>query len=145
MIGWITHTFNPLQPNISIHILHTVLCTLTMVLTKRISLTIKSFFSWGSFPLFSWYWCMIQWWYCKENFKLPFVCSLVTGTSDLVRILVIHCAMPRVPRFVFRFHVAMHPFSNRSRVTSKCSLSSTTRAYPPFWFVVGIFRDLEVC
>ena len=36
--------------------------------------------------------------------------------------------MPRVPRFVFRFHVAMHPFSNRSRVTSKCSLSST-RSY----------------
>ena len=37
---------NPLQPNISIHILYTVLCTLTKVLTGRICLTIKSFFSW---------------------------------------------------------------------------------------------------
>ena len=36
---------NPLLPNISIHILHTVLCTFTKVLTRRICLTIKSFFS----------------------------------------------------------------------------------------------------
>ena len=38
--------FNPLQPNISIHFLHNVLCTFPMVLTKRICLTIKSVFSW---------------------------------------------------------------------------------------------------
>ena len=36
---------NPLHLNISIHILHTVLCTLTNVLIRRIWLTIKSFFS----------------------------------------------------------------------------------------------------
>ena len=34
--------FNPFHPNISIHILHTVLCTFTKVLT------IKSFLSWWS-------------------------------------------------------------------------------------------------
>ena len=38
--------FNPLHLNISIYILHTVLCTLTKVLTWRICLTIKSFVSW---------------------------------------------------------------------------------------------------
>ena len=47
--------FNPLHPNISIHILHTVLYTFNKVLTRRICLTIKSFFSWWSFSLFSWY------------------------------------------------------------------------------------------
>ena len=36
--------FNSLHPNISIHILHTVLCTFTKVLTRRICLTIKHFF-----------------------------------------------------------------------------------------------------
>ena len=35
---------NPLHPNISIFILHTVLCTFTMVLTRRICRTIESFF-----------------------------------------------------------------------------------------------------
>ena len=37
---------NPLHLNISIYILHTVLCKLTKVLTWRICLTIKSFVSW---------------------------------------------------------------------------------------------------
>ena len=37
---------SPLHPNISMHILHTVLCTFTKVLTRRICLTIKSVFSW---------------------------------------------------------------------------------------------------
>ena len=36
-------SFNPLHPNISIHILHTLLCTIPLVLTGRICLTIKSF------------------------------------------------------------------------------------------------------
>ena len=40
--------FNPFHPNISIHILHTALCTFTKVLTRRIYLTIKSFLSWCS-------------------------------------------------------------------------------------------------
>ena len=44
---------NPLHPNIGIHILHSVLYTLPKLLTRRIFLTIKSFFSWRSFPLFS--------------------------------------------------------------------------------------------
>ena len=34
---------NPLHPNISINILHTVLCTFSKVLKRRICLTIKSF------------------------------------------------------------------------------------------------------
>ena len=41
---------NPLQPNISAYILHTVLFTFPKVLTRRICLTIKSLFSWWSFP-----------------------------------------------------------------------------------------------
>ena len=40
------YVINPLQPNISMHILHTVLYTFLNVLTRRICLTIKSFFSW---------------------------------------------------------------------------------------------------
>ena len=39
---------NPFYPNISMHILH----TFPKILTRRIYLTIKSFFSWRSFPLF---------------------------------------------------------------------------------------------
>ena len=34
---------NPLHPNISMHILHTVLYTFPKMLTRRICLTIKSF------------------------------------------------------------------------------------------------------
>ena len=36
----------PLHPNISIHILHTVICMFTEVLTRKICLAIKSFCSW---------------------------------------------------------------------------------------------------
>ena len=43
---------NPFYPNISMNILHTVLYTFPKILTRRIYLTIKSFFSWRSFPLF---------------------------------------------------------------------------------------------
>ena len=46
--------FHHLHPNINMHILHTVLYTFPKVLTRRICLTIKSFFSWWSFPLFLW-------------------------------------------------------------------------------------------
>ena len=49
---------NPLHPNISRHILHTVLNTFPKVLTRRICLTIKSFYCW-SFPFFSWPLCVI--------------------------------------------------------------------------------------
>ena len=34
----------PLHPNVSLYILHTVLCIFPEVLTRRICLTIKSFF-----------------------------------------------------------------------------------------------------
>ena len=44
---------NPLHPKISVHILHTVLYTFPTMLTRRILLTIKSFYGWQSFPLFS--------------------------------------------------------------------------------------------
>ena len=40
--------------NISMHLLHTVLYTFPMVLIRRNCSTIKSFFWWWSFPLFSW-------------------------------------------------------------------------------------------
>ena len=46
---WISYGlghFNSLHPNISMQILHTVLYTFSKVLTRRICLTIKSFFSW---------------------------------------------------------------------------------------------------
>ena len=48
----VTHviSLNPLHPNISMHILHTVLYTYRKVLTRRICLTIRSLFSWWPFP-----------------------------------------------------------------------------------------------
>ena len=41
-----SHVFNPLHPNISMKILHTVLYTSTEVLTRRIFLPIKRFLPW---------------------------------------------------------------------------------------------------
>ena len=58
---------NPLHPNISMHILHTVLNTFPKVLTRRICLTIYSFYCWWSFPFFLWPFCVIWGWYCKEK------------------------------------------------------------------------------
>ena len=51
---------NPLPPDISINILHSIHQTFPKVLTKRICLIITSCFSWWSLPLFSWPWCLIQ-------------------------------------------------------------------------------------
>ena len=52
--GWWGARFvNSSHSWISMHILHTFLRKFIMVLTRRICLTIKSFFSWWSFPLFS--------------------------------------------------------------------------------------------
>ena len=56
----ITWSLNPPHPNISMHILHTVLYTVPKVLTGRICLRIKIFFNRWSFPLFSWPYCLIQ-------------------------------------------------------------------------------------
>ena len=44
--GLFAGSLNPLHPNISIYILHTVLCTCNTVLTRRICVIIKSFFTW---------------------------------------------------------------------------------------------------
>ena len=43
--GLVLAFFDSLHPNISIYFFHTVLYTFPMALTKRICLTIKSFFS----------------------------------------------------------------------------------------------------
>ena len=58
---------NPLHPNFSMYILHTVLYTFPKVLTRRIWLTIKSFLGWWSFHLFLWIYCLIKGWNCKEK------------------------------------------------------------------------------
>ena len=47
------YSFNPLHPNISMHILHTVLYAFPKLLTWKICLLIKSFFVWWPFLLFS--------------------------------------------------------------------------------------------
>lgn len=52
--------------NISIHVLQTVLCTLSKLLTKII-LTIEGLFGWWSSSLFLWVSCLIRGWYCKEK------------------------------------------------------------------------------
>ena len=44
--GGVLLTFNPLHPNISMHIRHTVLNKFPKVLTRRICITIKGFLSW---------------------------------------------------------------------------------------------------
>ena len=61
------YIFKPFTPNIRMWILHTVFYTFFKVLTWRICLIIKSFFSWWSFSLFSWPWCVILGWYCTEK------------------------------------------------------------------------------
>ena len=57
---------NPLHPNVSMHILHTVLYKFPWVLTRRICSTILSFF-WWRFPLFSRPFCVIWECYCREK------------------------------------------------------------------------------
>ena len=57
---------NPLHPNVSMHILHTVLYKFPWVLTRRICSTILSFF-WWQFPLFSRPLWVIWECYCKEK------------------------------------------------------------------------------
>ena len=49
------------------HILHTVFYTFPKVLTRRICSSIKWIFSWWSFPLFSWPYCVMQGLYCWEK------------------------------------------------------------------------------
>ena len=63
----IFYLFNPLHPNISMHIILTVLYTLLKVHASRIYLSIKNSLSWWSFPLFSTPSSLIQGWNCKEK------------------------------------------------------------------------------
>ena len=58
---------NLLHSNISMHIPLKVLSIFPMMLTGRICLTIKSLFSWWSFPLFSWCRRVIQGWSCDSH------------------------------------------------------------------------------
>ena len=60
-------TLHSVHPNISMHILDTVLFTFPKVLTRRICLTIKNSFIWWSFPLFLWPYCVIQGWYWRKK------------------------------------------------------------------------------
>ena len=46
MLWLSSQTLNPLHPNISVDILHTVLCTFPKVLTRRICLTVKPSCGW---------------------------------------------------------------------------------------------------
>ena len=64
---WSNNGLNTLHPNISMHILHTVLYTFSVMPTWRICQTIKSFFSRWSATLFSWPSCLIQGWHGKEK------------------------------------------------------------------------------
>ena len=72
---------NIINPNISMHILHTVLYTFSKVLTRRIYWMIKSFFRWWSFPLFLWLLFGILWW-CF-NPLIPRSDEHVTSPYDL--------------------------------------------------------------
>ena len=60
--------YNPLHPNISMLILHNTLYFFPEVLTRRICSTIKNFFSFLSFSLFSWPLSVIQGSHCKGKF-----------------------------------------------------------------------------
>ena len=64
------------------HILSTVHYTFLKMLTRRICLTIESFFSWSSFPLFLCPSCVIRTRYCKE--KLDFSHSKGERVYDLI-------------------------------------------------------------
>ena len=54
-----SHPPNLLHSNINMPILHTASYTFPNGLARRICLTMKSFFSWWSFPLFLWPKCVI--------------------------------------------------------------------------------------
>ena len=55
--------------NISMHILHTVLCIFSKIMSRRTCLTIKGFSGGWSFPLFSWLICLNQQWYCRKKLE----------------------------------------------------------------------------
>ena len=71
----------------------------SLVLTRRICLTIKSFFSKGSFPLFSWTSGLIQGWYCQKKLEgTDTVVTAIEGERKLEIILHFYGKMLN-PRF----------------------------------------------
>ena len=67
-VGFYLYLFNLLYPNISRHILHTVLFVLPMILTRRICLIIKSFTDFFFIIFFIvMTLCGIQQRYCREK------------------------------------------------------------------------------
>ena len=96
---------SPSHPNISVHLLHTVLSTFHEVLTRRICLTIKSFLIWGfevhnvSFISYTWIFSEWEWQRISKNACVPvmisscavfvtdkltisFKCSVITSSSS---------------------------------------------------------------
>ena len=69
---------NHFKPKIGIHIFHTVLYTFSMILTRRICLTIRSFLKWSSFLIFGWTLHLIQGGCCprKEKVEARHFCGL---------------------------------------------------------------------
>ena len=73
------NTIHSLHHSIRVHVLPTVPYKFCKALTRRICLTIKSFFIWWSFPSLLWSECLIQGWYCKEKLDA----SLSLGVKEL--------------------------------------------------------------
>ena len=95
IIYW--RSVNSLHPNISMLFLYTVLLSFPNVQIRRICLTVKSVFSWGSFRLCSWPWCLIQGWYGKGKLD---VCHSLKEVRELrVKLSVF------IPRGVFLWEV----------------------------------------
>ena len=87
--------FNPLHPNTSIHILHTVLFTFLISVTKRIWLTIRSFLNWWSSS------CVIFIMYCYQLKKRFIFSSKADGNR--LKECIIH-AKTLVLFHLFRSH-----------------------------------------
>ena len=108
---------------ISMHILYTGVHTFPKALTRRIVLTIKSIFSWWSFPLFSWPLYVIQGWYCKEKLdaRLTLI-FLPKGTiKNVVYLLIVTWLMNSSLVHVYR------QVSNLNNLPSKQALLKGTR------------------
>ena len=108
------------------HILQTVLYVFPKVLKRRICFTIKTFYSWWSFPLFSWPRCLIQEWYCKENSDASHHRGLKGWKSN-----VSHCSPPPPQKKkIFRWlHCTMHLNTNQVPSCSENLLDVTCRFF----------------
>ena len=84
------NSINFLHPKISMHILHTVLCTSEMVLTRKLCRTVKSFLSRWSSSVFSQPYCLIQWWSCIERLDASHSQGLYKESNTCVVDLLAH-------------------------------------------------------